>query len=261
MSSYDALPDVGMLYDSVPAYAARRDVRFYLEEAAESRGPVLELGCGTGRILLPLAREGHAVVGVDGSADMLARCRMKLAGEPAEVRERVALHHADVRSFDLGATFALAIAPFRIVQHLTTVDDQLRFLDAVARHVAPGGRLVFDVFNPNFRALAAADGAEREDTPERPLPDGRTFRRAARVSRVRWVDQVSEVELVYYLSAAPGAAPERRVQAFDMRWYLRAELLHLLARGGFRVRAVHGDFDRSALTDGSPELVVCAERA
>ena len=147
------------------------------------------------------------------------------------------------------------IAPFRVFQQLTTIDDQLAFLAAVRRHLAPGGRFTFDVFNPNFAALTRADGVEREDTPEQPLPDGRSFRRAARVTRVRWLDQVSEIELVYYVSA------QRFVQAFEMRWYSRAELLHLLARAGFRIREMYGDFTRARLVDESPEQVVCAERA
>jgi len=142
-----------------------------------------------------------------------------------------------------------------VVQQLARIDDQLRFLVAVARHLAPTGRFIFDVFNPRFDALTSADGVEREDTPELRLPDGRTLRRSARVARVRWIDQVSETELIYYVG------DKRYVQAFDMRWYLAAELQHLLARGGFRVRAMYGDFGRGPLADGSPDIVTIAERA
>lgn len=257
-SPYDAIPDFGVLYDSVPLYAARGDVSFYVKEAAGVEGPVLELGCGTGRILLPLAREGQAVVGLDSSEQMLARCRAKLRDETPDVRDRVVLYHGDVRSFALGRTYPLIIAPFRVMQQLVTIEDQIKIVDCVARHLMPGGRFIFDVFNPNFSALVRTDGVEREDTPEQSLPDGRSFRRTARVSRVRWVDQVSDIELIYYVSRIPGGAPERYVHAFEMRWYLFAELQHLLARCGFRVQWVYGDFERRALTDGSPEQVVCA---
>jgi SAM-dependent methyltransferase len=259
--TYDVLPDFGMVYDAVPAYAARRDVRFYVDEAARSEGPVLELGCGTGRILLPIARAGRAVVGIDGSLAMLRRCEAKVSAEPDEVRARVTLHESDVRDVHLGQRFALVIAPFRVMQHLVLIDDQLRFLGAVARHLAPGGRFVFDVFNPNPDALVSRDASEREETPETPLPDGRTFRRAVRVSRVRWLDQVSETELVYYVSPKAGAPATRYVQGFDMRWYLREELTHLLARGGFHVESMYGDFDRTPLADGAPEIVVRAAYA
>jgi SAM-dependent methyltransferase len=253
-SSYDAIPDFGLLYDSVPLYAERTDVAFYVEEAKAARGTVLELGSGTGRILLPIARAGRTIVGLDSSHEMLARCRHKLAAEPAAVQGRVTLQQRDIHDFDLGSKYALIIAPFRVVQHLTTIHDQLGFLAAVARHLAPQGRLIFDVFNPHFDRLTSADGVEREDTPQRRLPDGRSFRRTYRIARVRWVDQVSEAELIYYVDG------KRYVQAFEMRWYLPAELQHLLARAGFTVRLMYGDFARGPLVDGAPEQVVVAER-
>jgi SAM-dependent methyltransferase len=254
-SSYDAIPDFGVLYDAVPLYAARQDVGFYVEEAKRARGTVLEVGCGTGRILLPIARAGCSIVGVDSSRQMLERCRAKLAVEPAAVQGRVRLVLREMWDLTLGATYALIIAPFRVLQHLTTVDDQLRCLEVIARDLAPNGRLVFDVFNPAFARLVEADGIEREDTPEQRLPDGRTFRRAWRVARVRWIDQVSESELIYYVDG------KRYVQTFEMRWYLAAELRHVLARAGFRVREMYGDFERGPVVDGCPELVVVAENA
>lgn len=257
---YDAFPDLPTIYDRIPAYVNRADVQFYLGEARDVGGTVLEVGCGTGRILLALARAGHQIDGLDASTQMLERCRAKIREEPESVRSHVALHRADVRAFDLTRQFDLVIAPFRVVQHLTAIEDQLGFLDSVARHLAPGGRLVFDVFNPNFTALVSADGTENEDTPATELPDGRWFRRAGRVARVRWADQISEIELIYYISQESGGPSERHVQSFDMRWFMRAELVHLLARGGFGVRSIYGDFDRSPLTDKSPELIVCAER-
>ena len=253
-SSYDTIPDFGLLYDSVPLYAARQDVGFYVEEAKATRGTVLEVGCGTGRILLPIARAGCDITGIDGSKQMLERCRAKLATEPAAVQGRVRLVHHEMRDLALGATYSLIIAPFRVVQHLTTVDDQLRFLEVVARHLAPNGHFVFDVFNPRFDMLVSADGVEREDTPAQRLSDGRTFRRTYRVARVRWVDQVSESELIYYVDG------KRYVQGFEMRWYLAAELRHLLARAGFHVREMYGDFARGPVVDGCPEIIVLAQR-
>jgi len=249
------------LYDSVPLYQARRDPAFYLELAKERGGTVLEVGCGTGRILLPTARAGITIDGLDASQPMLDRCAETLAGEPSDVRQRVKLHHADARSFDLGAQFDLITAPFRVIQHLLEMDDQLAFLATVARHLRPGGALAFDVFNPNFSALVAADGIEREDTPITALPDGRTFRRTARIARVRWADQVSEVEMIYYVSNRRGEEIERLVQGFGMRWYLKAELIHLLARAGFAVKTTWGDLDRSPFTDKSPDIIIVAELA
>jgi SAM-dependent methyltransferase len=261
MASYDEIPGFGVLYDSVPLYAARRDVEFYVAQAVGSGGPVLELGCGTGRILIPIARQGVRIAGLDGSSEMLARCRSKLRDESADVRERVVLHETDVRSFDLESQFALIIAPFRVMQHLVTIDEQLECLDCVRRHLAPGGRLVFDVFNPLFHRMVSVDGSEHEDTPEQSVPDGRVFRRTSRITRVRWVEQVNDVELVYYVGLAKGVVPDRYVHGFPMRWYLRTELEHLLARAGFRVESIQGDFEGGELADGSPEMVVIGTRA
>jgi len=259
MSIYDAFHDLPAIYDAVPLYVARRDVDFYVDEAKDAGGRVLEVGCGTGRILLPIARSGSAIEGVDSSAEMLGHCNAKLRKESDDVRRRVKLHRADARTFDIGRHFDLVIAPFRVMQHLTTIEDQLAFLHSAARHLRPGGRLAFDVFNPDFNALVSANGTEREDTPPTKLPDGRSFRRAGRVARVRWIDQVSEIELIYYITPESGGRVERHVQSFDMRWFLRAELVHLLERAGFRVRSIYGDFDRSTLSDKSPEQLVCAE--
>ena len=256
---YEAFPEFPTVYDHIPLYTGRRDSAFYLEEANAVDGPVLELGCGTGRVLLPIARAGKTIDGLDSSSSMLGRLKEKLATEPSHVRGRVHVHLGDVRTFDLAQKFSLVTAPFRVVQHLISIDEQLSFLAAVRKHLRPGGRLTFDVFNPNFSLLSSTDGVEREDTPETRLPDGRTFRRTGRVKKIRKVDQVSEIELIYYLSRKPGEPPERHVQSFDMRWYLREELQHLLARGGFRLRNLYGDFDRSPLADESPEQIVCAE--
>ena len=267
MASYDTSSEFGDLYDAIPIYADRTvDVRFYVAEAerAGPRTPVLELGCGTGRISLPVARAGHPLTGVDSSASMLERFRAKLAAESPDVRARVALREGDVRDVALSSAeqssgFPLVIAPFRVMQHMTTIPDQLRMLATVRHHLAPGGHFAFDAFNPSFSRMIEDRSAEAEDTPELTLPDGRTMRRTVRVTAVHWVAQVMDVELIYYLRT--GADVERIVQAFEMRWFTASELEHLLARAGFRVEGMYGDFDRGALTDASPELLVVATRA
>jgi SAM-dependent methyltransferase len=257
---YDEIPDFGALYDAIPAYSGRTDAAFYMEEAAHAKGPVLEIGCGTGRVLLPTARAGATIAGLDSSRAMLNRCRAKLASEPEAVRKRVTLHEGDARNFSLDRMFALITAPFRAFQHSITVDDQLAFLSCAAKHLAPGGRLIIDVFNVSFAALIADRSAEAEDTPETRMDDGRSIRRTARVPRVRFVDQVTEVELIYYVTAASGET-KRYVQAFEMRWSFRDELVHLCMRAGLRATAVYGGFDRSTLTDTSPDIVVVAQKA
>jgi SAM-dependent methyltransferase len=258
MSDYYSVPGIGELYDHIRLYGARADVPFYIEAAKRSGGPVLELACGTGRVLLPTAQAGVAITGLDRSSEMLARCREKLAAEPADVRGRVGLVEGDMRSFDLGRSFSLVTVPFRGFQHLVTIDDQLACLSSVRRHLAPGGRLIFDLFNPHFKYLVADRTEEKEDTPSTRLPDGRSLRRTSRVTFVDFIAQTSDVELIWYVADAAGRE-ERRVQPFQMRWFMRAEIEHLLERAGLRVVDIVGGFDMHPLTNESPEIVVIAQ--
>ena len=128
-------------YDFVVPYRERLDVSFFVELARECKGPVLELGCGTGRILIPVAREGIDITGLDASNAMLERCRRKLADEPLEVQSHVTVRLGDMRRFEFGKEFALITAPFRSFQHLLKVEDQLACLSCVRHHLAEGGQV------------------------------------------------------------------------------------------------------------------------
>jgi hypothetical protein len=173
------------------------------------------------------------------------------------VRDRIALYEADMRDFAIADRFAAAIIPFRPMQHLSSVDDQLSCLDAIRRHLVPGGRVIFDVFNPDLRRIGSPSTDEFEDTPDTPLPDGSQFRRTGRMVAVHKLEQVNDVELIYHVTH-PNGETERRVHSFQMRWFMRVELEHLLSRAGYTVESMYGNFDRSPLVDGSPEIIVVA---
>ena len=257
---YDDNPLVAELYDHTPIYAARQDIPFYVDCACQANSPVLELGCGTGRILIPTAAAGCDIVGLDASANMLAVCRTKLKRQPTAVQKRVRLVEGSMTDFMLEESFALVTAPFRVFQHLLRVEDQLECLRAVHRHLAPGGRFVFDVFHPNPRYLHDPEYLEeREEFGEVALPDGRSFRRTWRIGAYRRAEQINEIEFIYYLTHAD-ATKERIVEPFPLRYFFRFELEHLLARAGFRVAALYGDLDRSPLRDDSPEMIFVAEK-
>src|SRR5947207_3264996 len=118
---YSYSGDLPYLYDHVLLYAARTDVQFYVDEAKRSGGRILEIGCGTGRVLLPIARAGLEIVGVDAAQGMLDRCATKLATEPTETRRRVELQLGDARNSNLDSKFDLVIAPFRVFQHQVSI--------------------------------------------------------------------------------------------------------------------------------------------
>ena len=258
-SSYDSVSNIGELYDFASPYTHRADVQFYVDEAVKSAGKVLEVGCGTGRVLLPTARRGISITGIDRSPAMLERCHAMLEKEPESVREHVRLEQMDMRNFELRDQFSLATIPFRPFQHLLKVADQLNTLRSIHRHLLKGGHLVFDVFNPDLKRIAAGPTAEAEDHPSTTLPDGRQARRTGKVTKVSMTKQINDIELIYHVTGTDGKT-ERMVMSFPMRWYGRHEIEHLLERCGFGLKTVYGNFDRSELVDGSPEMIFVAER-
>lgn len=256
---YKDEPFLAELYDFIPGYAGRQDVEFYVGYARAARGKVLELGCGTGRVLIPVAAAGCEVVGLDVSGHMLARCRRKLREQPQAVRGRVRLVQGDMTDFDLGEVFGLVTTPFRPFQHLLSVEDQLSCLRCARQHLAPGGKLILDLFQPDLAKLIdPARQQEQEDVPDCELPDGRRLRRTFRTPAVHPAEQCIDVELIFHVTHA-GGRTERLVQAFPFRYFFRYEVEHLLGRAGFRVVELFGNFDKSPLTDDSPEMIFVAE--
>ncbi len=237
----------------------RQDVDFYLDLAAQANGPVLELGCGTGRVLIPIAREGGPVTGIDLSEHMLDVCRSKLAKESTAVQARTRLVHADIRDFNLGARFRLITIPFRPFQHLVTVREQLACLGCVHRHLEPGGLLALDVFKPNIERLGEQRVGAVEELAPAELSDGRTVRRTTKVTAIDLDGQVIDTETTYETTHGDGRV-ETVIHAFPFRYFFRYEVEHLLTRAGFQIEAVYGDFDGSPIGAHRRELIFVARR-
>jgi len=258
-SGYDGF--VAEFYDHVKLHESRDDIAFYERLASTAEGPVLELGCGTGRVLVPMLRAGAEACGLDGSRPMLTVCVEKLAREPEPIRSRAHVMLADMRQFQLERHFALAVIPFRGFQHLVTVDDQLASLSCIRDHLLDGGRLVLDLFNPALRMLTDNSGKEVSGLePDFTMSDGRVVARSHRVERRDFAEQVADVELIYTVRH-PDGREERLVHAFPMRWLYRFEAEHLLARAGFRVEGVFEDHDGTPFSgkEGG-ELVLVARK-
>jgi SAM-dependent methyltransferase len=249
------------LYDAV--YAGRDDIGFWQALAADASGPVLELGCGTGRVLAPLARAGCEITGLDSSAAMLARCRARLEAEPAEARGRVELVEADMTSFDLVRRFALVTCPFGGFQQLRTVEQQLACLDRCREHLLPRGTLVLDLPNPDpapaaYAGEQAADGEETAQLVE--WTGGRRIRWWVTITGYARAEQWNDCEVTFEV-IEPGGATQRITETISLRYIFRYELEHLLVRAGFRLVALYGDYDRSAFGDASPAMIAVAQQA
>jgi SAM-dependent methyltransferase len=260
-SGYESYVFVAELYDYVIPYRARTDVDFYVEAALQARGPVLEIGCGTGRVLVSTARAGVDLVGLDLSRHMLAVCRERLLSESEQVQSKVQLVHADMRDFTLARQFNLVTLPFRPFQHLISVEDQMSCLASIHRHLIQGGKLILDLFNPSLEALTSPTlGQEIGQEPEFITPDGRRVVRRHQIVSRDYFNQINQVELIYYVTH-PDGREERLVHAFPMRYLFRYEAEHLLARCGFEVEQIHADYDGSLYGTKYPgDLIFVAKK-
>jgi len=225
------------------------DVEFYRTLAREAGGSVLELGCGSGRVLLPIARDGIACTGLDSSAAMLEELARK---SPPENLRLVA---GAMQDFDLGAQrFSLIYSAFRSFQHLLTVEDQLSCLRAVRRHLAPGGLFALDVFAPKLERIAVFDEKEFEEMRWR---DGEV--EIVRFTSVRRDPATQIMDVTFrFERRRPGAPTEIHAVQTRMRWFFRYELEHLLVRAGFSSLEFFGGFDRRSYDYFSGETVVIA---
>ncbi len=231
------------------------DVPFYQQRIPSPQARVLELGCGTGRVLVPLAEKCRHILGVDVSEAMLARCRRKLAerrllSSSAEVRQ------GDITDIALGEEFDLIIAPYRVFQTLETDREVSGYFTTIRDHLAPGGTAILTVLRPSLDA----DRMRREWVTDHerfrwevPFEGGRVtlHNRRARMDRERLV---LYPELVYRRYEADQLVDEA-VLEIALRCYYPEELLSLIADHGFRIVNRWGGYAGEPYGEG-PELIV-----
>lgn len=255
-TDYDAFADV---YD-VQFGSSQVDLAFYVAEAQSARPPVLELGCGTGRITLPIAMAGVPIVGVDVSAGMLARAREKAARLPALP---VRWHRGDMRDFSLEECFGLAIIPARSFLHLVTPEDQMQALCNILDHLLPGGRLILNLFVPNLQMIAEHSRSTREMLRfDHEYTDPQTGLKVC-VWESRCYDPHSQrIDQRYRYDSldADGSVITTRYRRFSLCYIWPREMEHLLVRCGYEIEALHGWFDRGPFGSDSSEQIWVVRR-
>lgn len=238
---------------------AEGDVAFYIEQARETGGPVLELGVGTGRVALEIAKAGFEIVGLDLSEKMLARAREKVASTPPEIRHRVRLHYGDMTNFRLDHDFALVIVPFRAFHHILTAAEQKSCLRCVREHLRAGGCFVLNLFDPRLDLCLPGSHAptERGDIP---LPDGNTERLTIENRRNDPFNQAMAEEWHYQTLTPDGRVLSETTEVLRLRWTYRFEMEHLFELEGFEIEALYSDFKKSPPAYGKEQLWVARRK-
>ena len=253
-------PELGHALYARPRYydhafrAHRRDLAFYADLARRARGPVLELGAGTGRVTFALLAAGAHVTAVDRSQAMLARAQERAERLPAAQRQRLRLVRADLRTLKLRERFALVLAPFNLLMHMYTRRDLERALSRVHAHLAPNGRFACDVLAPDLGVL-------RRDPQRfyrcRPIFDPSDGQRYAYAEQFSYEPRTQLQTVTMHFQRLDKPEVERTTQLV-LRCYFPEELAALLHYNGFRVLRHEGDFEGGELDWSSESQVVLA---
>ncbi len=249
--------DFAEYYDSDLDYMI--DIEFYLEFARLCGSPILELACGTGRVLIPLAEAGFEVYGVDLSENMLKVCRRKF--DEKRLTDRVHLVKADMAAFDLQRRdFALIYIPVRSFMHLFTQEDQLSCLRLAYEHLSPGGYFIVDVYAPSFEYLSQEPDGPFVTRHEFDLPNGPHVVRKDRFVRHDIANQINYSEIQFEEFDTAGELVTERTVPMDTRYTFRYELQLLLERVGFEIVDIFRDYEKKPY-DGTGEIIAVARRS
>ena len=256
MAAVDTYHVIAKYYDG--AYAAKQDLvdlPFYLDLAEQSRGPVLEVACGTGRVLLAIARKGIEICGVDNSRPMLQVLHDNLARELPEVRQRVSVQKGDLRTLRLQQKFPLVMIPFRPMQHMFTIEDQVAALKTAAVHLMDDGILAFDVFYPKFEMIWTKVGeevAEMEWTSE--SDPSKTVRRFFRKDSVDKINQIFSFTFIFRTYQSGDLVLEE-TEAFKLCYYTYPHLRALFLLAGLEPVAEYGSFAKTPLDNTAEQMI------
>jgi putative hydrolase of the HAD superfamily len=233
------------------------DLSFYLDYAEPIDGPVLEIGAGSGRLTIPIARAGVPVVAVDVSESMLARLRSHLQKETEPVRERIRIVAADMCDLDLGEAFDLIIVPFYAFNYLLTPEAQNRALERLEAHLSPAGRLLIDVFVP-LRRVANCPPEPVLKVDRMDLRTGKEVR-GWNVYSMDTERQIESRRHQFEVMRRDGTVVRKEFTT-RRRYSFRTELDALFATRGLSVDDVFGGYERQPVRPDSEQLVYVLRR-
>jgi SAM-dependent methyltransferase len=227
------------------------DVEWFGALARRTGGPILELGCGTGRIAVPIAQDGHQVVGLDRSAAMLERAERRARRANVEVR----WVEGDMRAFSFNEAFALIFVALNSFLMLAP-DDRWSCLARVREHLAPRGRVAIDVFQPDPEVVVGLDGGVVDEWERMDPESGRAVHKFSS-SRAN-VDGVTQ--RIWYDEMADDGTVRRIGGTTTLHYLYRREADLLFSEAGFNIETLHGDYDGNPADATSRKLLVVAKR-
>jgi SAM-dependent methyltransferase len=244
-------------YDLVHA-ELKDDIPLVLTLAGQGKGPILELGCGTGRLLLPLARAGYEVIGLDNSPAMLAKAKARLSAESGKVQKRVTLIEADMTDFNLNEHVGLVIIPYNTLLHLEPAAMQ-KALQRIGSHMDDNGRLFIDVVNP---MLAAQTPDDHMLTLERVMTDPESGEMVVQMaaSWVKLQQQILHITWLFDASPPEGGAIHRTVVEADYHYLYPHEIELMLKTAGFRMARLYGSYEGRPFDEDGERLLVLASK-
>lgn len=224
--------------------------------AARTGGPILELGCGTGRALIPLAQAGYTVTGVDLSPAMLQRARAK--ADASGAAQRITLLAGDYGVVALGGPYKFAFSVMNTFLHLPNQAAQIQALRHWRGHLAPRGLLLIDILHPDVATLAGLDGRlELVRTWTDPQSGHTIVKFLART--VDLAEQILHIHHVYDEINSDGHV-QRTIAPYELRYLWRFEAELLLEKAGYAIEAIYGDWNMGAFESASERLILVAKR-
>lgn len=228
----------GKHYDRLFPSSQRRP-QFWITQAQQYGDPILELACGTGRISIPLAQEGHCVTGIDTSPPMLEEARHKAT----QANVTIDLHESDMRDFHLNKQFSLILLPNNTLCHLLTLNDFESCMTCVKKHLSPTGKFVVEVFVPDLNLLLE-DPDERSVFSKYPHPNGKG---TVTVTVTSTYDPATQIKYNKTFHKMPDQKEEIE-GTLTMRMYFPQELDALFKYNGFQILHKYGDHNRTPFT-------------
>jgi ubiquinone/menaquinone biosynthesis C-methylase UbiE len=241
------------------AHDTQKDIPFYMAYAGECGSPILELACGTGRLLIPLLEAGYEVHGLDLHEEMLEVCRQKLLS--LNLLDRAELTRADMADFELERKdFSLALIPLRSFAHLFSLEDQKSCLKNAFRHLRPGGICIVAMFSLRYSVLAQEDVGDWVQRSEFELPDGNHVIQEERFLRNDLAEQTLRFQFRFSEFDPAGQKVCETTAPMDMRYVSRFEMELLMESAGFEVTDVFRDYEKRPY-DGTWEMIMVGEKS